>query len=823
MTSEQSRIRRGVTGEMPPAGGAVELPISSTTLSSSPAAARHHPQGEVSPLLSATAMSDQNLQSVMMMMTASDCPSTSAHSHPIQDVLEELQKTADGLALAEHNNQSSSSFLPENPFDAALAASSHELQIPSSAAAFSQQTPRSIATSSSSSSSYRHHHNDTMNRRHMQRRQPQHRGGGGGGGGPLALGSSNRASFSSSASSSRSSSSRTISSNPAATNTSVSSTVTGGGGRTSMPAAAPPREEGRGGGLKASLDAGMASVKGWIRSRTRSGNNSGESDRTIQRLGEEDLFAMASSGQDPRSPQPPHQQPSNNDSNNTATAALHRQPTTIVEEDDSYYYDHNNPFLVAEEEGIFDEEISRQRSHSEPNVLQHFSRRTSSSSSSSSPSVRRRRQRNQSATSPQMRNDDHPHHCRHPRGRAYSTPTSLLVGGRGHEGASTLAAAVVGQPPRQLLSSSAAAALHTGGAGTGGVAEQHHASTSSASSTSLLRNTPGVAANVNSNQLRVDQQRRRQRSNSSTGSSGRHLGPESDTSAREATGTASVGVSNPDNIDGSSQARQGIAGTTTVEVDANREARMRWLRINRRFQVVITIVSIIFSLLLFAILLVWVVLTSTFVVSFDKSCDVPLKTYYWLVTFQLVLDVFRTDILRCIFRWNSNAQGRMPFRVVVYNIAYLFYASVVLRMGILSIFVDCKDECTCRETAPELFNASTAFVVLSIAAWATILLGYVVPLVAVAALLTHNGYNPAEMETTADGSRAGPTHPVFPSAYTLNGAAHCVDMLPTISMEELTEDFSHECCICMEDFVAQDRMVKTTCNHVFHKSCCRGK
>lgn len=58
--------------------------------------------------------------------------------------------------------------------------------------------------------------------------------------------------------------------------------------------------------------------------------------------------------------------------------------------------------------------------------------------------------------------------------------------------------------------------------------------------------------------------------------------------------------------------------TTTVDDDPNREARTRWIRINRRFQLIITVVALIFSLLLFAILVCWVVFTSAYVVSIEK-------------------------------------------------------------------------------------------------------------------------------------------------------------------------------------------------------------
>lgn len=251
--------------------------------------------------------------------------------------------------------------------------------------------------------------------------------------------------------------------------------------------------------------------------------------------------------------------------------------------------------------------------------------------------------------------------------------------------------------------------------------------------------------------------------------------------------------------------------------DPERRARMRWIRINRRFQLVITFVALLFSLLLFAVLVCWVVLTSSYVVSFDKSCDVPLKPYFWLVTLQLVLDVFRSDIMRVVFSWDGTSNQRIPVRVVAYNIAYLIYAVLVLRLGINSVFIH-RDN-TCRETAPELYNASAAFISLSIAAWATIICGYLLPFCVVAALLTYNGYNPSSSQL----SQAGTAQPVFPAAYSNTGApSSCIEMLPIVPNELVASgDYPRECCICMEDFRRSDIVVETYCKHVFHKQCCR--
>jgi hypothetical protein len=254
--------------------------------------------------------------------------------------------------------------------------------------------------------------------------------------------------------------------------------------------------------------------------------------------------------------------------------------------------------------------------------------------------------------------------------------------------------------------------------------------------------------------------------------------------------------------------------STDAEVDLQRDARNRWIRINRRFQLVVTIVAPVFSLLLFAILVCWVVLTSAYVVSIDKPCDVPLKIYFWLVTLQLVFDVFRNDIMRLFLRWDATSTNRIPCRVITYNTAYLMYALLVLRLGVNSIFLN--DATTCNRTASQLFQVSKAFVSLSIAAWATIILGYLLPFCVVATLLTMNGYSPSSENHTGSA----------PNPFTIISAAMgappgCVDELPVVMLEDFPATYPMECCICMENFTGAEVIVETACSHVFHKQCCR--
>ncbi|CAJ1966977.1 unnamed protein product [Cylindrotheca closterium] len=245
-------------------------------------------------------------------------------------------------------------------------------------------------------------------------------------------------------------------------------------------------------------------------------------------------------------------------------------------------------------------------------------------------------------------------------------------------------------------------------------------------------------------------------------------------------------------------------------LESSEHAMERWTQINSRFQTIITLVALVFSLLLFAILLCWVLLTSAYAVTVEQACDLPLRTYYWLVTFQLVLDVFRSDIMRLFFRWDANSNQGIPCRVITYNFAYLAYALLVLRMG-----VDCivfQDKTTCRNSAPELFQASAAFVYLSSAAWATLTFGYLIPFCVVAILLTWNGYTPS-----ADNQSQNQF--TFPTA--MSAPSGTVDRLRGVDFDGFPRYYPTECCICMEKFTAAEEIVATECNHVFHKQCCR--
>lgn len=289
--------------------------------------------------------------------------------------------------------------------------------------------------------------------------------------------------------------------------------------------------------------------------------------------------------------------------------------------------------------------------------------------------------------------------------------------------------------------------------------------------------------------------------------------------------TESTLVESPDSLDPATSpepaGNNNNNATTETIIDPDRDARTRWLQINRRFRCIISSVALAFSFFLVLFLISWVILIATYIISLGKTCDVPLKAYFWLATLQLALDFFRAEIMKIMCRWRSDSRGGVPLRVLLYNVAYLVYAALVLRLGIVSVFVR---ESTCYNTAPELFLASAVFMCISLLAWMLIIVGYIIPYATVAVLLTRNGYFPnADFDDLNDieGNRRGRLIGILPNNLSNPAPPECVEKLRVIMYDEINDSSQKECCICLQDYAPGDGIVATPCEHVFHKQCCK--
>ena len=417
--------------------------------------------------------------------------------------------------------------------------------------------------------------------------------------------------------------------------------------------------------LAASLDAGMSSLRQWIRSRRLSlgggerpaaGSSSGHSvsSMTTMRLGEEDIFALSHTGSDPRriattAPSTTGSDPNTLESNSSSGFLYYRPFEVHVQND----VEVNSAIYASDDE-------SGTRS-----ILLHPL--ISSEYTVSNNSIDEGGSQEQS------------------RQRAFSEPSrasireffSSVYGSRAIDGMND-------GPDETVITRR----LH------GGLRVEHNRS---ASMSSAVSTSPMIAEEEVEEEGATDQQNNEQiedqtlatrsidepnRLQSLSSQSGDGQLDTSDLTSHDVIAHSTLEVEpdvvlNSDNdiVVGGAQ-DEDLNESTPATPDPDTEARIRWMRINRRFKFIITSVAILFSLLLFCILIAWVMLTATYVLSHNKSCDVPLKGYFWLVSFQLMLDVFRADIMKWLCRWRSDSQRRVPPRVIMYNVAYVSYISL---------------------------------------------------------------------------------------------------------------------------------------------------
>ena len=562
--------------------------------------------------------------------------------------------------------------------------------------------------------------------------------------------------------------------------------------------------------VRNSLDTGMGALRRWIRNRNPQRNTStadstataSQPSNNTHSLGDEDLFALSLIGEDPRT----------RTLNNTHGDIDIFPPFSTSRLNAS---DRNFPPIVWEEADELDlgsQEMGRRRTFSEPNgnrIRDFLFQRAVS------PGVRRRNNGRARRQSRSVR-----------RHLPSTAPSSTSPSGA----LSTTAAAVLFTSAQSQASTDSIQDQHFSRRGLPQHRYQSPGPTTAPSSSTGVdsiiavgttdRSVPTNGIEINGDSASISTMGYSQPPSNAVSES-RPIGSSPSMRTFEA-GVLEEPEQSGESRNQNSNANDVDGNNASDEVD--REARARWVQINQRFQLMVTVVAILFSLLLFSILISWIVLTSAYVVTFDKSCDVPLKGFYWLVTLQMVLDVFRQDIMRYVLRWDPATQPAtsrqvIPARVMIYNMGYLAFALLILRMGINAVYIDGqRDDSYCRHTSPELFQAGFVFVTLTLAAWATVILGYLVPFCFVASLLTLNGYDPGEANV------GGLAPGVFPNAYSNNGApAGCIDQLREVNYEE-EQNLPTECCICMEEFGtgrnADDLIIETDCKHVFHRNCC---
>lgn len=350
------------------------------------------------------------------------------------------------------------------------------------------------------------------------------------------------------------------------------------------------RATGSGNSLAASLDAGMASLRRWIRTRrfghggggTDAGSSSGQSSSsmTTMRLGDEDIFALSHTRSDPRR-------------FSTTASSNSSDPTVNLYESNSrngfLYY---RPFEVRvqndvdADSGIYgsdDESGSRSR-------LLHPLESTIESEAED-----RRQQLRQRANS-------------EPDRARLADFFSPLYAARAIDHRNASAGAVnpdrnhSGMPLRQSSQRSSSIRPEV-------------------TTSSVIVEEVDYNDQENDPIVRQDLQHASNRRPLASVSDDATAPSSSPRDATEAThGGESFHDISRDNDSAADVANDAPDRSTQNRSDPDQEARLRWMQINRRFTSILGSVAVLFSLLLFCILISWVLLTSTYVLSYKKVC-----------------------------------------------------------------------------------------------------------------------------------------------------------------------------------------------------------
>ena len=393
-------------------------------------------------------------------------------------------------------------------------------------------------------------------------------------------------------------------------------------------------------GLVSSLDAGMSALRRWIRSRrsalssaarSSSGYSASSSSVTSLRLGEEDVFALSHAGDDPRHTVTESSTSSNSNllDSNSASGFLYYRPYEVhiphdVDTDDGGLYTSDDesgthsillhPLIAPNlQDGDVDEQNQqpRQRAFSEPDRARLFDIFNSVYASRAIDGSTAGRL-NGRADAVRIGNDPDRSSNRPRRlfGRRQLTPRSANAAAQSSNTARDVTNVSREGGARTEVSTPPIIDEEEGGAG----------DTAENDSEQIVQHS------LNSGAIFIEPQPYRgERPNpaqsglqDATTLTSDRLSPEvANENATSPSPMENVASATPG--DGSNTLPVNVT-TTTSTAEPNRRARSRWIRINRRFQFILSMVALIFSLLLFAILVCWVLLTSTYVISLEKVC-----------------------------------------------------------------------------------------------------------------------------------------------------------------------------------------------------------
>jgi hypothetical protein len=109
-----------------------------------------------------------------------------------------------------------------------------------------------------------------------------------------------------------------------------------------------------------------------------------------------------------------------------------------------------------------------------------------------------------------------------------------------------------------------------------------------------------------------------------------------------------------------------------------------------------------------AIIVYWWRFTAAYGASAGLACDSAVRTYYWIVTIHVVVDI--QDAICSPQRENNGSRPVTCLGVIKY---VLYFVGVCVGLKAL-VWTASNDEASCSETAPDLFGAGHKYLLVSL-------------------------------------------------------------------------------------------------------------
>ena len=186
----------------------------------------------------------------------------------------------------------------------------------------------------------------------------------------------------------------------------------------------------------------------------------------------------------------------------------------------------------------------------------------------------------------------------------------------------------------------------------------------------------------------------------------------------------------------------------------------------------------------------------------EAECDTPIRAYvYGFIALIFWNTWCQQSFLSECLGYDPRENPERPLRVKIYQAIYFVVQIVWNIIGLVWIF----DAKTCQETAPDIYSSAKILALLQITFYALMI--FVISTVYFLIWQTRSGW------AGLDSANGCP--PQF---------VESLEVVPYTRDNFDDVRYPCDCCVCMDEFGADTAriIVKTPCDHIFHKDCLEG-